>query len=278
MILIEDGTKLERLYASRRILGLLIMRDLKIRYADSALGYLWSVLEPLSMALVYLFVFTVFGRHVGEPPYILFLLTGQLPWAWFNGSVTGSLRALRSEAGLVRSTNLPRELWIIRIVCSKGMEFLFAVPIVVLFAIGFGKGIGFDIVFLPLAVAMQFVLMTGLGLLLAPLTVLVPDVDRIVKVFMRMLFYLSPVLYGVGDIVTKHKNGTVTSKNPIPAPIQRFFEANPLAGIFSLYRSCLFPDQLHWQYVAEAGVGTVIIFVVGVVVFARLESSVLKEI
>lgn len=278
MILIEDGTKLQRLYASRRILGLLVLRDLKVRYADSALGYLWSVLEPLSMALVYLFVFTVFGRKVGEPPYILFLLTGQLPWYWFNGSVNASLRALRSEAGLVRSTNLPRELWIIRVACSKGMEFLFAVPIIVAFAILHEKGVSWDIVFLPLAVVMEFTLILGFGLLLAPLAVLVPDVERIVNVAMRMLFYLSPVLYGVGDIVTKHSDGTTTTKSHIPHSIQRIFEANPMAGILSLYRSTLFPDQLHWRYVMEAGIGTIIIFVAGVAVFSRLESPVLKEI
>lgn len=278
MILIEDGPKLSRIYAGRRILGLLVMRDLKVRYADSSLGYLWSVLEPLLMSLVYWFVFTqILVRKGGEAPYLLFLLSANLAWTWFNSGVSSNLRALRSEAALIRSTNLPREIWILRITCSKGVEFLFALPVVAVVAILYRKSLHGEIVLFPLALAMEFVLITGLGLLLAPLAVLVPDVERIVKILLRVMFYLSPVLYGVADITAKTTHGTVTHSQ-IPKSIQSFFGFNPMTGILSLYRSAFFPHELKWQYVAESAVGTLIIFALGVAVFSRLESSVLKEI
>ena len=70
-------------------LWLLSARDLRVRYATSALGYLWSVLDPLVMSLIYWFVFTqVFGRGVGDEPYIVFLITALLPWVWFNAAVS----------------------------------------------------------------------------------------------------------------------------------------------------------------------------------------------
>jgi ABC-2 type transport system permease protein len=115
------GERLRRIIQYRRILRLLVRRDLKVRYAGSALGYLWSILDPLSMSLVYWFVFTeIFVRKVGYPPYILFLILGQLIWAWFIGGVNGTVKALRAQAQMVRSSNVPRELWVLRVVFSKG--------------------------------------------------------------------------------------------------------------------------------------------------------------
>ena len=103
------------------MLLLLVRRDIKVRYAQSVLGYLWSVLDPLLMALVYWFVFTqIFVRTVGESPYILFLLTGMLPFMWFQQTVGGSTNAIKDER-LVRSTAMPREIWVLRLVVSKGL-------------------------------------------------------------------------------------------------------------------------------------------------------------
>ena len=118
-------------------LWLLSARDLKVRYATSWLGYLWSVLDPLVMSGIYWFVFTVvFHRDsVGEEPYIVFLISGLLAWVWFNAAVTDFTRAFNKDAKLVRSTAIPRSIWVNRIVLSKGLEFLFALPVLVLFAV-----------------------------------------------------------------------------------------------------------------------------------------------
>ena len=124
------------LWNRRRAIKLLVTRDLKVRYASSTLGYLWSVLEPLLLAGIYWFIFTqIFTRTVGVEPYIVFLLAGLLPWTWFNGAVTDAARALHTEAKLVRSTNVPREVWVVRVVLSKGVEFLLSLPVLFLFAV-----------------------------------------------------------------------------------------------------------------------------------------------
>ena len=92
---------------TRRVLWLLVSRDLKVRYAGSLLGYLWTVLDPLLVAGVYWFVFTkVFSRAGLAPgvPYIVFLLAALLPWNWASGVLTEATRALTRESKLVRST------------------------------------------------------------------------------------------------------------------------------------------------------------------------------
>ena len=256
-----------RVYQYRRILRLLVKRDLKVRYAGSALGYLWTVLEPLLMSLVYWVVFSkLFGRNIGYSPYILFLVAGQLPWFWFASAVSSSLKSLRSESQMVRSSNVPRELWVVRTVMSKGLEFIFGLPVLALFAIGYGVAPDWHLVFLPVVWLMVFVLLMGIGLLLAPLAVLVRDLDRVIPIIIRVLFYLSPVLYST-ELAFKRAPG-----------LKDVYGFNPMVGPLVLARSAFFPQELRWVYVWHSALTAVVIFVVGLFTFIRLERQVLKEI
>lgn len=250
---------------SRHSLRLLIARDLKVRYADSVLGYLWSVLDPLVMAGVYWFVFTkIFNRGVGTEPYIVFLLLGLLPWNWTNGVVTDTTRALTQEAKLVRSTNLPREVWVLRIVGAKLVEFALSIPVVALFMLVYGVGVDVYALALPVAVVTQTMLLTGAGLLLAPLTVLFNDLQRLVRIVLRILFYLSPVIYGVHDV---------------PDQYRPLFALNPMSGILDLYRAAVFGEEFAgWAIVATSVAVSAAVLALGALVFRRLEGTVLKEI
>src|SRR6478736_4452349 len=185
----------------RHSLWLLTTRDLKVRYSTSALGYVWSVLDPLVMAGIYWFVFTqVFQKPVGTEPYIVFLLSALLPWMWFNGAVSDSTRAFLKDAKLVRSTMIPRTIWVNRIVLSKGIEFVLAIPVLALFAIVFHAPVTWNLVLFPLAIAIQAVLTAGVALIVAPLVVFFRDLERAVKLALRFLFYASPIIYGVADL------------------------------------------------------------------------------
>ncbi len=257
----------QRVVQYRRILKLLIRRDLKVRYAGSFLGYLWTVLDPLLMSLIYWVVFTkLFARNIGYEPYILFLVAGQLPFYWFNGGVSATSKALRSEAQMVRSSNVPRELWVVRVVCSKGIEYLFGLPVLAVFALAYLKAPNWRLVLLPLAWVQIFVLLMGFGLLLAPLTVLVRDVERIIPIFLRVMFYLSPVLYSLGAVLKR-------------APELRYiYDINPIVGPLLIARSSFFPEELRWGFVWHSAVASLAVFAIGVFAFTRLERSVLKEI
>lgn len=257
------------LWGSRRVLSLLVSRDLKVKFADSVLGYVWSILDPLMMAAVYWFVFTVLmKRQLGDDPYIVFLLCAMLPWQWTNAVFRTSMRALSKDSKLVRSTNLPREIWVLRTVFSKFAEFAFAIPVLIFFAVLTQAELSWYVVFWPLAIALQALLLTGAGLLLAPLAVMYGDVARLMRIVTRLLFYFSPILYGLHDV--EHRLGDVTAK---------LYILNPLAGIFDLYRCAFFPDQwAGWGAVAVSAVVSVVLFFLGATVFRRLEGAVLKEI
>jgi ABC-2 type transport system permease protein len=248
-------------------LWLLSARDLKVRYATSWLGYLWSVLDPLIMSAIYWFVFTqVFHRdRIGEQPYIVFLILALLPWVWFNTSVSDFTRAFRKDARLVRSTSIPRSIWVNRIVLSKGLEFLFSIPVLAFFIIFNADRItvGWSLLWFPVAIILQSMLLVGLGMLVAPLCVLYADLERTTALILRALFYASPVIYSVNDL---------------PAPFDVVGAFNPLAGIFTLYRVGFFPDQWHTATILISVVMTIGIFVLGLWVFRSLERPVLKEL
>lgn len=249
----------------RQSLWLLTIRDLRVRYSTSALGYLWSILDPLVMAAIYWFVFTqVFERPVGTEPYIVFLLTALLPWMWFNGAVSDSTRAFLKDAKLVRSTKIPRTIWVSRLVLSKGIEFVASIPVLAVFAILTGAVLHWQAVYFVLAVLLQAALTVGVGLIVAPLVVFFRDLERATKLALRFLFYASPIIYGLPDL---QKLG-----------LDFWASFNPLSGIFSLYRAAFFPDQLEWFAVLVSAGMSGLMLVLGILVFHRTERAVLKEI
>lgn len=297
--------RVKRIAQYRRILQLLVSKDLKVRYAGSALGYVWTILDPLLMSLVYWLVFEkIFhrGAGLGFNPYMIYLISGLLAWTWFQGGVTGVTRALLSEAQMVRSSNVPRELWVLRVVASKGVEYVLGLPVLVIYAICYMTAPSKYIVLLPLGILMEAVLLIGIGLILAPLTVLFRDAERVVPLVMRVLFYSSPVLYAI---------------NLVPQSFRAAYAYNPAVGFLTLSHAAFFPAALyepivktsrvptldangeqiikggiaqlhrvdtvvghinHWNWVWQSAIGSVIILVVGAAVFVRLERSVLKEI
>ena len=229
------------------------------------LGYFWSILDPLVMAGIYWFVFTqVFQRSVGDKPYIVFLLCALLPWMWFNGAVSDATRAYLREAKLIRSTKIPRTIWVARLVLSKGIEFIASLPVLIVFGIVTEATLHWQAVYFLPAIILQTILTMGVALIVAPLVVFFRDLERATKLTLRFLFYASPIIYGLTDL---QRLG-----------LEFWSSFNPLAGIFSLYRAAYFPDQLDGYPVIIAAIMSLIILAIGILVFNRTERAVLKEI
>lgn len=260
------------LLPKRAVLGTLVTRDLRVRYAQSWLGYIWTVLDPLLMSLIYYVVFVgIFRRgDLGHQPYFLFLIVGLLSWQWFSSATTDTSRALITEARLVRSTSLPRTIWVLRVVASKGVEFLLSLPVLLGFALIYlARGDlhpnGWLILF-PIGILIQFIALMGIGLMLAPATVLVNDMERVVRIILRMGFYATPVIY-TGHLV--------------PAPWDRITWLNPMTGVLEMMRAGFFSHDKYpimWVPILLAVVTSFVLLFIGSWVFTRLERRVLKEI
>jgi ABC-2 type transport system permease protein len=256
----------------RHSLWLLTKRDLQVRYTTSALGYVWSILDPLLMSAIYYFIFVIVfnrGTHA-EDPYIVFLMTALLPWTWFNGSMNDMAKAFIRDAKLIRSTSIPRSIWIMRITLSKGIEFLLSLPVLVIFVVitqftSTPAHIHWQAVYSILAIALEAVLIIGLGLIIAPIVVFFRDLERAIKLVLRLLFYLTPIVYGI-DRFGKHN------------VIKLLLDFNPLTGIVTLYRSSFFSGQLDWSAVIISAAEAIVILGIGILLFRRNMRAVLKEL
>lgn len=253
------------LWQHRSVLRMLVLRDLQRQYTKFRLGYLWTIIEPLGMSIVLWFVFSMLlgPRKLGLQPYLLFLSVAILPWWWFTKGIASMARVFERNKGQLRISLLPTELWVLRVLLVTMMEFILSLPVIIV-----GVAITRDlpgplIVLFPFGIVLQFALMYGLGLLIASYAVVIPDLARIVRIVMRALFYLTPVLYSITNI---------------PEHIRPYATLNPLVAPLGLYRVGWWPDE-HESYL-HYGISVLlclVIFVVGWVAFRRLEPRILKE-
>lgn len=244
---------------------MLVMRDLQKQYTKFRLGYLWTLLEPLGMSLVLWFVFSVLlgARALGLPPYLLFLSVAILPWWWFTKGIAASTRVFRRSGGQLRISLLPTELWVLRVLLVSMVEFILSLPVIIIGMLVTQYWPGPLIALFPVAIALQFLLMYGLSLLIAAGSVVIPDLARIVRIVMRAMFYLSPVLYSISNI---------------PDQVRPFAALNPLVGVLGLYRIGFWPEEIESVGAYAASIGLcLVIFVIGLVAFRRLEPRILKE-
>jgi ABC-2 type transport system permease protein len=181
----------------RELLGGLVRRELKARYKDSSLGFLWSLLKPLSVLLVY---YVAIGKFLGAersiPDFAIYLFTGLITWQLFQEIVTTSTASIVSNAGLVRKVYLPREVFPLSTVGS-GL-FTFGTQMVILLGAVIVVGAvptGSRLWYLPLSLAVILVYATAIGLALAALNVYLRDIQYLVEIVTTILFWASPVVY-----------------------------------------------------------------------------------
>lgn len=253
------------LWEHRQVLRMLVLRDLQRQYTKFRLGYLWSLLEPLGMALVLWLVFSVLlgERALGLQPYLLFLTVAILPWWWFLKSVQASTKIFRRMRGEIAFSGLPLQIWVLRTVISSMVEFIFSLPVILIAVAVTGFLPGPWIALFPVAIALQFLLLYGIGLLVASLSVVAPDVTRVVKIILRAMFYLSPILYSISNI---------------PASVQPIAALNPLVGILGLYRIGWWPEEQTsvWALVTSLSVAAGFL-IAGLITFKVLKPRILKE-
>ncbi len=217
-----------RLGHRRDLLRELVSRDIKLRYQRSVIGIAWSLVNPLAQLLVFSLVF---GRVLnrGVPDYPAFVFTGILVWTWFQTSLTLGVTAITDNRELVRRPGFATAIlpWVT--VTTHLVHFLLALPVLIVFLLLSGHGLGAAVLALPVLVAIQFVITLGLIYVAATFQVPFRDTQHILGLVLLLLFYLSPVIYS-DEIVTGH--------------YRRLYRLNPLVHLLDAYRAVLLEGTL----------------------------------
>jgi ABC-2 type transport system permease protein len=261
----SPAARIHQLNRRRPVLRMLIARDLKKRYENSYLGYLWTFLEPAMLLGIYYIVFHNLAKF-SQPDFMLFMATAMMPWLWFRSTVRGASSVIGKNSRLVSSINLPREIYPLSLALTEGVEYLLTLPLIGVIALVYGHGITHYVVYVPFAMVLMLILVTGMALLMSALTTLFKDIDRVLGSILRVLFYLTPVIYPTGRLDEYEL-------------AQKFFVMDPLVGIFEIHRKAFFPEtEVTGTMITVSVVGSILVFIVGWAVFIKLERSVLKEL
>jgi lipopolysaccharide transport system permease protein len=206
------------------LIALLVGRDLKVRYKRSALGMVWTLLNPLLQMVVYTLVFSTIMR-IGVPQFPVFLLAGLLPWTLVSVSATSSALALLGNQGLIRKVAVPQAVYPLAIVGSKLVDMVLSlIPLAVIAAV-LGRTPGPSWLLLLPAVVVAASFAAGLSLFFSSVTVFFRDVRHLIDILFQVWFYLTPILYPYEFLAKLPYPGVrlLLSLNPA-TPIVRWFQ------------------------------------------------------
>jgi lipopolysaccharide transport system permease protein len=208
------------LWDYRELIGNLVVSDLKIKYADSMLGFVWSLLNPLMMMVILYLVFSNVYKNTQEN-FVVYLLIGILSWRFFSMVTTSSLEAIVAKQSLVKKIYIPREILTLSMVISglisSFLEFLVLIPLLIVL----GVGIYSTILLFPAIQLLFFLTIYGLSLVLSSLYVYFRDLNQIWGVAIQLGFFLCPIVYPL---------------SLVPERFQAYYLLNPVTRVMVMYR------------------------------------------
>jgi ABC-2 type transport system permease protein len=263
------------LWNYRSLTANLARREMRAQYKKSVLGSLWSLINPLSVLLIYSLVFGTFLRI--EPPvagngetknFALYLFAALIIWNLFNASVLGGMGALGAAGDLLRKVYFPPECPIIaheaNVLVQTGMETL----VIVLFLL-IVQNVSWTFVLFPFVVLLVLAFSIGVALIVGLLNVYYRDTGYLVTIGLNLLFYCTPIIYPI-DLVPVEVHGL---------PARRIIELNPIANYTDMSRDLLYQLQLptlnQWLYGVAWAVGMLLL---GWWIFSRWSVDIGEEL
>lgn len=255
---------LRNLYEYREMVRSLVIRDLRGRYKNSALGFLWTFLNPLFQLIIYTIVFTVI-MPMNIDQYYIHLFVALVPWIFFSSCLTGGARAILDQQDLIKKIYFPREILPISFTTSQFINMVLSMIVTFLIILISGHGInGIALLYLPIVLIIQYVLCIGVVMICSAITVYLRDMEMVFGVIAFGWMYLSPVIY---------------PESYIPEKYRSLYYLNPMSGIISAYRKILYykeiPEMSNLLISVAFGIAALVL---GIIVFHRLERHFVEEL
>lgn len=285
--------RLVDLWNARELLRQFVAKELRIRYKNSALGFLWSLLTPALMTVVFTALFG-YAFRLDIDDYAAFFLSGYLLWQFFQTSSQSSITAIVGNGPLIKKVYFPREVLPLSMVLAQLTHFLLALlvlsPVLVAFR---GWGVLLHLPVALVVVAMMTVFTSGMAMIWAGANVPFRDLQELIVVIFLVWFYATPVLYPIALLEA--------SDRPVVRAMARVVEVNPMSWFVELFRTSMFgevtavagsggsgltdvafettpPTLPDPELFAVATVFSLLVFAVGYVFFNRLALTFAKEV
>lgn len=251
------------LYEYRELLKTSIKKDIRGKYKSSILGVIWSFLNPLLQLAVYAIVFPLIMKS-NIPNYTVFVCCGLIPWTFFSTAISRTSFVMVENANIIKKVYFPREILPISIVTSEMVNFIISTIIILAFVMAYGIGFSWYIVFYPVILIIQYILLIGISLLVSSITVYFRDLQHFIGILLQLLFYATPIVYGL-DIM--------------PESFRWILKINPMSYIIDGYRSIFYYQRMP----DFAGLGivlaiSVILCIIGYLIFNKLQKRFAEEL
>lgn len=248
---------LAELWRYRELLYVLTERDIKVRYKQTALGFLWAILQPAMMMIVFSIFFGQLAKMPSDGlPYPIFVYAGLLPWTMFATAVGNSSGSLVSSSGLIGKVYFPRLVVPISAAGSALVDFLIATMLLLSMMVWFGVGWSLNLLLAPLLVAGVVFIALGVGIALSALTVSYRDFRYVVPFLMQFWMFATPVVYPA---------------SLVPEGWRWMMFLNPMAGFIEGFRAAFLGLPFDWPAILLSLAVAVALFVAGVAYFEKVE-------
>ena len=253
----------KRLYDYREMLKTSIKKDIGGKYKNSFLGVLWSFVNPLLQIIVYAIIFPLIMKSDIEY-YVVFMVCGLIPWNYFSTVINRTSFTMIENGNIIKKVYFPREILPISVVTSETVTFLISSILILLFTLGYGLGLTINIVFYPLILLVQYVLLIGISLIVSSVTVYFRDLQHFIGVLLQLFFYATPIVYAV---------------DTIPENFRWILKYNPMTYIIEGYRDIFWgqtaPDISTLLIVLAIGI---VLCIVGYLIFNKLQKRFAEEL
>lgn len=246
------------IFQSKDLLISWVNRTIAGRYQQSVLGWLWAIVQPVASVAIFSIIFTKFVPvDTGAIPYPIFSYIAMIPWTFFSTSLQDMTGSLVQNMSLVTKVYFPREILPVSAVLARLMDFGVAAIVLVVMMIIYQVPVYLPgLVFIPLILVIQVMLLLGLGLIASAANVFYRDVQPLLVLVIQLWFYASPIIYPA---------------SLVPEEYRTIYYLNPMAGILEAYRSVVLYQTLPGTSLVISGVTATLIFVFGYWFFKHLE-------
>lgn len=217
------------LYQYRGLLLALTQRELKARYRNSVLGFLWTFLNPTLQMLVYMLVFSIFMRQ-NIPSYTYYMFVGLLPWIWFTSSIGGGASAISDRRDLLTKVRFPAQVLPATVVATNLCNYLLSLPLMLVLGMVQGQWPTWHVILFPVVLLAQLCMTLALSYIISALNVTFRDIQQVVANILTMGFFVTPVFYRASTIPEEFQPWAVL--------------ANPMAVMVTSYQAIFYEHRL----------------------------------
>jgi lipopolysaccharide transport system permease protein len=247
----------QELWEYRDLFRFLTWRDIKVLYAQTILGFIWAILQPLIQILIFTVIFGKVAKLSTEGiPYFLFSTVAIIPWNYMSQAMSQSSQSLVTYQMMLGKIYFPRLVFPLTPVLARLLDFAISILIIVSVMLFYRIQPSWNLLFFPLFMTMMMTVPAGTGMWLSALAIRFRDVKFAMPFVVRMLVYSAPIVY---------------SASTIPEKYRILYSLNPIVGVIEGFRACLLGTPMPWLFIVPGIITSILLLVTGAFYFRKME-------